>query len=231
MRNLLMTKFGNADRSGTGKAECQRRVVARRRSVGPADRARLRPLALLRLRLRRLILFEELAGRCPLVGLGLVGRVVAAVVSAPASSAGTGPPSSTFWIGALSSGSWIASGGVPGRHVDRGHDLLAADQRDGDRAQLGKGRECGQAEAGDETAPPSALRRGSSASSLVNLACTAGAPSIPAPVSGAGTLPQEMVTLPTGPPACNAEPSPARRQSSRAAAVSPASISMPPTGS
>ena len=111
MRNLLMTKLGTPTGAGPGRPS----VNVGLSRVGDPSGRRIAP-GFVRLR------FFGVAGspssrNSPGDAPGSVSGL-SAVSSPPLLGAGalgeTGPPSSTFWIGALSAGSWIASGGVPG---------------------------------------------------------------------------------------------------------------------
>ena len=170
-----MTKFGTPTGAGPGRPS----VSVGLSRVGAPSGVRMSPgfvlLALLALRLAGSSSSRNSPGRVLLSVCALSRRLSSPPsVVGRRSSAGGGPPSSTFLIGALISGSWICVGRRAGRDVDGGHDLLAADERDRDRAQLGERRETTQRRSRPRTGPPSARRRGSSVSSLVNLASCCG---------------------------------------------------------
>ena len=203
-----MTKFGTPTGAGPGRP----RVRVGLSCVGDPSGRRMSPglVRFFGFGLAGLPSGTNSPGESSLSVCGLSARVVAAVVGRRTRPA-AGPV-----LHRLDRSAELRKldrlGRCAGRHVDGRHDLLAADERDRDRAQLGERRERGHAKAGDEHATVSAPKR-IFRLMLYNLASC---PHTASP--GARTLLQAGVTLPAAPSACNVEPFAACRQDAPVAA-------------
>ena len=214
MRNLLMTKFGTPTGAGPGRPS----VSVGLSRVGEPSGRRMSPGFVC---LRFFGFAGSPSGRNSPGDFLVSVCGLSAVSSPPLSCArclGCGGPTVLDLLDRCAEFRKLDRlGRGAGRNVDGGHDLLAADEGDGDGAQLGERGERRKAEAGDEQRHRQHTEENLPRHPQKASPSAAGAPSNPAPTTSAGTLPHEMPTLPTEPPSCNAEPRAARRHSSPAA--------------